>query len=232
MRNLENIKGSRIYGRRVNKPLKAESQKRLDKWLPTIEINPLEGEGVYDPKSFFQGAVDQLALEIGFGKGEHLAWQAAHNPKTGFFGCEPFINGVSGLVDQLDADDLKNVRVIINDARLFLDRLPDGCLDRAFILFPDPWPKKRHHKRRVVNQGNINQLARVLKPGSELRIGTDHRDYCHWILAHMLRSDDFDWLGEGPDDWHVRPDDWPGTRYEAKALEQGRTSTYMRFKRR
>ncbi|WP_321395517.1 tRNA (guanosine(46)-N7)-methyltransferase TrmB [Emcibacter sp.] len=237
MRDLENIQSSRIFGRRQGKPLKAASQERLDRLLPALEIKlPEEGGQPLHPSVFFStegdGVYREFALEIGFGKGEHLAWQARANPGRGFIGCEPFINGVSGLVDKIDEYGLENVRIFADDARLLMDRLADQSLDHAYILFPDPWPKNRHHKRRVINEGNIKALARLLKDGARLNIATDHREYCRWILSHMLASPDFTWLASGPEDWHVRGDDWPATRYEAKALEQGRRSTYLRFGRR
>ncbi|WP_417316598.1 tRNA (guanine(46)-N(7))-methyltransferase TrmB [Emcibacter sp.] len=236
MRDLENIQSSRIYGRRQGKPLKPASQERLDRLFPGLEVCLPDGEARQLHPSAFFGAEDKApggyALEIGFGKGEHLAWQAGARPDRGFIGCEPFINGVSSLVDKIDADGLRNVRILMDDARLLLDRLEEGCLDQAYILFPDPWPKSRHHKRRVVSDGNIGALARVLKDGARLHIATDHRGYCRWILSRMLASPDFIWLADGPDDWHVRGDDWPPTRYETKALAQGRRSTYLRFERR
>ena len=232
MRDLEHIKSSRIYGRRQGKPLKPSSQRRLEEWLPRLQLSKPESGASLDPAEYFDRPYDGYALEIGFGKGEHLAWQAAHCPDWGHIGCEPFLNGVSGLVDKVVQERLENVRIFMDDARLLMDGLRDQCLDRAYILFPDPWPKKRHHKRRVINPGNIRELARLLKCGAELRIATDHRDYCRWILSHMLQSEAFDWLAEGPANWHRRPDDWPPTRYEQKALEQGRRSTYLRFIRK
>ncbi|MFC7048087.1 tRNA (guanosine(46)-N7)-methyltransferase TrmB [Emcibacter nanhaiensis] len=237
MRNLENIQSSRIYGRRHGKPLKPASQERLDRLLPDLEIIlPEAEEERFHPSVFFDNAgksnFGSYALEIGFGKGEHLAWQARANPERGFIGCEPFINGVSGLVDKVAEAGLENIRVYMDDARLLMDRLEEGCLDQAYILFPDPWPKSRHHKRRVVNDGNIRELARILKDGARLHIATDHRGYCRWILSHMLASPDFVWLDRGPGDWHERGEGWPPTRYETKALEQGRRSTYLRFERR
>ena len=171
-------------------------------------------------------------LEIGFGKGEHLIEQAKANPDVGFIGCEPFLNGVSGLIDHIDREGVTNIRFFMDDARLLMDALPDHSISRAFILFPDPWRKKRHYKRRVVSPGNLNVLSRILKGNSQLRIGTDHHDYCRWILARLMENEDFIWQADTPDDWHTRPDDWPATRYELKALEAGRLSAYMTFLRK
>lgn len=228
MKNLENIQGSRVYGRRYGKPLKKTSAARLEKYFPLYSIT-LEGEGSLDPKTLFDQPVKEVWLEIGFGKGEHLVAQAKANPDVGFIGCEPFINGVSGLVDHMDRDGVTNIRFFMDDARLLMDRLAENSITRAFILFPDPWRKKRHYKRRVVNPGNLAVLSNLLVDGAPLRIGTDHHDYCRWILARLLEHDAFDWQADHPDDWHIRPEDWPPTRYEQKAKEQGRKSAYMTF---
>ncbi|VAX03207.1 tRNA (guanine(46)-N(7))-methyltransferase [hydrothermal vent metagenome] len=238
MRDLENIKGSRVYGRRLAAALSPARQARLDKWLPKIEIilpdqKPDDEPGdPIAPEEYFKRPPQDYWLEIGFGKGEHLATQAENNPSVGLIGCEPFINGVSSLVDQLEARGLENIRIFKDDARLMMDSLPDKSIGRAFILFPDPWPKARHHKRRIVSAGNIAALARILKDGAELRIGTDHMEYCRWIVAHMLSSQDFDWVCDKPENWRARSKDWPPSRYEGKSLEQGRKSSYLRFIRR
>lgn len=230
MKNLEAIKGSRVYGRRQGKPLKKASKDRLEKYFPKYSIS-LEGKKI-EIADLFDFTPDEYWLEIGFGKGEHLVAQAKANPHVGFIGCEPFINGISGLIDHIDREGVTNIRFFMDDARLLMDVLPDQSFSRAFILFPDPWRKKRHYKRRVVSPGNINVLSRLLKVGAQLRIGTDHHDYCRWILARLMENADFKWHSNVPDDWHKRPDDWPATRYELKALAVGRLSTYMTFIRK
>lgn len=229
MKDLENIKGSRVYGRRQNKPLKKASAERLEKYFPKFALSLDEGEIDFD--ALFDFTPKDYWLEIGFGKGEHLVAQAMANPDVGFIGCEPFLNGVSGLIDHMDREGVTNIRFFMDDARLLMDAMPENFLSRAFILFPDPWRKKRHYKRRVVSPGNLNVLSKLLKEGAELRIGTDHHDYCRWILARMMENPDFTWKADHPDDWHKRPDDWPATRYELKALEVGRKSAYMSFNR-
>jgi len=231
MRDLEAIKGSRIYGRRQGPALSAARQARLDKWLPKLAIAP-PGSTAVHPGDYFPSPMRDCWMEIGFGKGEHLAAQAKANPDIGMIGCEPFLNGVSGLVDLVDSEELANIRIFTDDARLLMDSLPDGSLGRAFILFPDPWPKARHHKRRMVCPGNIAVLSRILKDGAELRIATDHMEYCRWIMAHMLENPDFIWISDQPDDWQTRPGDWPRSRYEIKSLAEGRKSSYLRFRRR
>jgi tRNA (guanine-N7-)-methyltransferase len=231
MKNLENIKGSRVYGRRQGKSLKPESAVRLDKYFPKYSLS-LDDGGELDFENIFSHSPKEIWLEIGFGKGEHLSAQAKANPHIGIIGCEPFLNGVSGLIDHMDREALSNIRFYMDDARLLMDALPDGFLSRAFILFPDPWPKNRHHKRRIVSPGNLQVLSRLLKDNAELRIGTDHHDYCRWILARLMENPDFSWKDQGPDQWHKRSEDWPATRYEKKALEVGRKSTYMTFIRK
>ncbi|MCC3861878.1 tRNA (guanosine(46)-N7)-methyltransferase TrmB [Pseudemcibacter aquimaris] len=230
MKDLENIQGSRIYGRRHGKPLKKASAARLEEYFPKYSIS-LDNADV-DFAALFDHNPKEYWLEIGFGKGEHLVAQAKANPDVGFIGCEPFINGVSGLIDHMDREGVTNIRFFMDDARLLMDKMPDNFISRAFILFPDPWRKKRHYKRRVVSPGNVAVLSRLLKSGAELRIGTDHHDYCRWILARMLENPDFNWQSNGPEDWHIRPDDWPATRYELKALEVGRLSAYMSYIRK
>ena len=227
MKDLESIKGSRVYGRRQGKPLKKASKDRLEKYFPKYSMS-LEDKTI-DTSDLFDFTPEEYWLEIGFGKGEHLIAQAKANPEVGFIVCEPFLNGVSGLIDHMDRESVTNIRFFMDDARLLMDALPDQFFSRAFILFPDPWRKKRHYKRRVVSPGNINVLSRLLKDGSQLRIGTDHHDYCRWILARLMENQDFNWHANMPDDWHKRPDDWPATRYELKALEVGRLSAYMTF---
>src|SRR5262249_9537824 len=152
------------------------------------------------------------ALEVGFGGGEHLAAQALAHPDTGFIGCEPFVNGVAKLLTQLDAQRIGNVRVLMDDARLLIPRLPDRSLSTVFVLFPLPWPKLRHHKRRFVQASMLDQLARVLRPGGMLRVATDHSDYSAWTLQHLMTDSRFRWTADRPADWSVRGDDWPATR--------------------
>lgn len=230
MKTLEDIQGSRIYGRRHGKPLKKASAERFERFYPQYSID-LGEKNLIDLSILFDNVPKAYWLEIGFGKGEHLVAQAKENPEIGFIGCEPFINGVSGLIDHMVKEDVTNIRFFMDDARLLMDSLPENSLSRAFILFPDPWRKKRHYKRRVVNAGNLAVLSKLLKSGSELRIGTDHHDYCRWILARLLEHPDFSWQSDTPDDWNKRPQDWPETRYEKKAREAGRESAYLSFLR-
>lgn len=184
--------------------------------------------GLIDLAELFPGATGH-ALEVGFGGGEHLAAQARLHPQTGFIGCEPFENGVAKLLTQIRLQGLSNVRVHPDDARDILARLPDASLDVMFVLFPDPWPKFRHHKRRFIQSQSLDVIARVLKPGGELRVATDHPDYAQWALMHLIRDDRFEWAAQRAADWRVRPDGWVVTRYEQKAIAAGRSCVYLRF---
>lgn len=173
----------------------------------------------------------QVWLEIGFGGGEHLLWQAAHNPGATLIGCEPFEDGVVKVLAAIDEEMRENIRLHMGDARDVLRWLPDAAIDRAFILFPDPWPKKKHRKRRLVNAATLALLARVMKPGAELRIATDIGDYARTMLEAFRAVPQFQWLAESPADWRVRPSDWPETRYEQKAAREGRQRYYFRWVR-
>ncbi len=220
----------RFFGRRKGPQLSNRQQQLMDEFLPTISVRvPEQGGETLEPQTVFGSTPKQVWLEIGFGKGEHLAWQADHNPDVGMIGCEPYLNGVAGLLTHIQDNGLRNVRVYGDDARHVIWKLPDACVDRVFLLHPDPWPKTRHARRRFVNQRNLDDLARIMKDSAEFRVGTDHPIYREWTALQMAQRTDFEWLAEGPDDWLTRPDDWPETRYEAKALE-GR-ATYFRYRR-
>jgi tRNA (guanine-N7-)-methyltransferase len=171
------------------------------------------------------------ALEIGFGGGEHLAEQARLHPDWGFIGAEPFINGVAKMLARIEGGGLKNVRLHMGDARDVLAQLPPARLDAVYVLFPDPWPKQRHHKRRIVEPETLEQIIRVLKMDGELRVATDMMDYCVWTLMQVSKRDELR-LAAGPAaNWQMRPTDWPETRYEQKALAAGRQCVYLRFLR-
>lgn len=222
-----------LYGRRQGRPLRPSRQALIDRLLPSVEVRLVpDSTDKMTPKSQFDTLYDAYWLEIGFGAGEHLSWQARVNPHVGIIGCEPFINGVARLLSDIDAYNLANIRIFRDDARFLLSRLPDRSISRAFVLFPDPWPKARHHKRRIVGPSALPDLARILPDGAELRIATDDPGYKGWILQHVLASGDFDWPVSSPSDWRRRPDDWPPTRYEHKANEAGRRAAFFRFVRR
>ncbi len=199
--------------------------------LPRLRIE-CGREQSLDPCTLFDFLPRETWLEIGFGGGEHLAAQARANPQTGFIGCEPFINGVAKLLAAIEDEGLGNIRIYDDDARDVLETLADASISRVFLLFPDPWHKKRHNKRRFVSPENLEQLARIMQPGAVLRIASDIPDYIRWSLHHIRNHPDFDWLAECATDWRIRPDDWPPTRYEAKAVREGRTPCYLSFTRK
>ncbi len=198
--------------------------------LPGLTVDPAAGLG--RPGNLFDPPCARPWLEIGFGTGEHLAAQARAYPNIGFIGCEPFLNGVAALVEEIDADGLQNIRIYPDDARNLLDALPGASIERCFILFPDPWPKRRHRRRRFITPANLDSLARILSDGAELRLASDHREYVRWMLFHVLGHGAFEWTARGPADWRQGPGDWPATRYEAKALARGNDCCYLKFQRR
>lgn len=222
----------RIYGRRQSHRIRPARKRLLEERLPQIQIHiPEDGTplNLGEVQSTRCASHASHWLEIGFGGGEHLAEQALAHPDACLIGCEPYVNGVARLLALIgDAD---NVRVVIDDARLLLKALPSSSLDRIFVLFPDPWPKTRHHKRRIVNPETLADMARVLKPGGELRLATDIMSYARPMLAATLANGHFDWLAERPADWRERLEDWPATRYEEKARKAGRQPVFFRFRR-
>jgi len=184
-----------------------------------------------DLESLFREPVDDIWLEVGFGAGEHLAGQAERHPQKGVIGCEPFVNGVASLLTMIEERGLNNVRIFDDDARLVLDHLPAASIGRIFILFNDPWPKKRHHRRRFVSPQTVEGLIRLLKDGGEILFASDHMGYIAWALEHFLRGGELQWLARGPADWRQPPDGWTGTRYEAKARKRGASPIFLRFGR-
>lgn len=219
----------RIHGRRRGHALRRGQQVLIEELLPRLR---LDLEAAPDIEKLFAARSRDLWLEIGFGGGEHLAFQAREHPDIGFIGCEPFINGLAKLLVRVEAGALSNIRLHDQDARDLLAWLPASCLGRVFILYPDPWPKKRHWKRRIVSAETVDELARVMKPGAELRIASDIPDYIDWILRHVLADGAFAWTARRPADWRRPFAGWPGTRYEAKALREGRSPVYLTFLRR
>ena len=225
------VSARRIYGRRRGRPLREGRQQVRDALLPRLRID-LPETGPLDPSALFDPRPETVWLEIGFGGGEHLAEQAATNPEIGFIGSEVFENGVARLVGEIACRGLGNIRIFADDARLLLDAVPPASIGRVFILFPDPWPKRRHHKRRLVGPTTLDRLAVIMRPGAELRLATDDRDYLAWMLEHATAHAQFRWLARRPADWRERPADWPPSRYEEKARAAGRTPSFLRFLRR
>jgi tRNA (guanine-N7-)-methyltransferase len=215
-----------IYGRRKGPKLSALQQHLIDTLLPKLALDIHERA---DPRAYFDTRIEDVWLEIGFGAGEHLVWQARANPDVGMIGAEPFLNGVAKLLSKIDAEPLANIRIHMGDARDVLSALPGACLGLVFVLFPDPWPKTRHHKRRFIQMEMLDQLARAMKPGAELRFASDDAPYVDWALERLMAHRSFEWMAACAQDWKTRPSDWPQTRYEAKALHG--VPTFLQFRR-
>ena len=196
--------------------------------LPQLSLTLKEGA---DPRTYFPHVPREVWLEIGFGAGEHLVWQAENNPHAGIIGAEPYISGQAKLLAKITDKNLSNIRLYPEDARDVIAALPDSSLSRVFILFPDPWPKTRHHKRRFIQMAMLDELARVMKKSAELRFATDDKNYLVWALERFMAHPVFAWTAEGSSDWRKRPADWPETRYEAKAVKAGDDCIYLAFRR-
>ena len=216
-----------VFGRRAGRRLRVGQTHLVGDLLPRLEID-LSAFGSLD--SFFSG-FGEHRLEIGFGGGEHLAHHAVQRPQAGFIGCEPFRNGVAKFLEHAATGNLDNVRIYVGDAGVLIDRLPDASLDGVDVFYPDPWPKRRQRKRRLLSAAMFERLARVMREGTLLRFATDIDDYAGWTLVRALRSPSFEWTAREADDWRVPWIDWPSTRYEAKALREGRKPAYLTFQR-
>jgi tRNA (guanine-N7-)-methyltransferase len=226
---MTDIRPLRSYGRRKAKPLSARKERLIGELLPRLRLDL----GTRPPSlltTLFAAHVDDVWLEIGFGSGEHLLWQAETHKDVGFIGCEPFVNGMGSLLGAIEDRGIDTIRVHDGDAREVLAWLPDRSIGRIFLLFPDPWPKKRQIKRRLLSADTLGELARVLRPGGEFRFASDS-DYATQALRLARQSGVFTWTAESAADWRERPTDWPETRYERKALGEGRKCTYLRFSR-
>jgi tRNA (guanine-N7-)-methyltransferase len=212
-----------FFGRRKGKKLRAGQDDLVQNLLPAIRAIPGSAPSSQFPNNQARGTW----LEIGFGGGEHLAHQARSNPDINFIGCEPFVNGMAKLLAAVENEKLGNIRVWDDDVTKLLPTLPDNSFDRVYILYPDPWPKRRQRKRRLVSDEMLVELARVMKPGAELRFASDIDDYIGWVLSRVMRSKDFRWTATRADDWRTPYEGWPGTRYEAKAIREGRVPSYL-----
>lgn len=230
----------KTFGRRKGRPLRAHHAALVEELLPQIEIKLPSGPsgephvvpGSLDPERLFgDTAPKEIWLEVGYGGGEHLAEQAIANPEVGIIGCEFFASGVARMLAHLEVSGVSNVRLFTGDARQLLASLTSASLERIFVLYPDPWPKLRHARRRFISPWAVAEFARLVRPAGTVRVVSDIPVYCRWTLQHFGAEARFEWQGEGPSDWRSPPEDWVSTRYEAKALREGRTPAYLDFRR-
>lgn len=221
------------YGRKRGRRLRPGRARLLETRLPALEFSlPAEGEGPLDPRSLFAAGIGEVWLEIGFGMGEHLAALAQAHPSVGLIGSEPYVNGVASLLRHADEMKLANLRIFPDDGLRLVNVLAEASIGRAIALFSDPWPKKRHHKRRLIRPDTLELFARILEDGAEFRLATDHTGYARWMLRHFMAQEAFVWTARRARDWRIRPADWPETRYEAKAGSEGRNGIFLTFRRR
>lgn len=223
-------KKRKVHGRTFTKGMSQRQFDLLDEFLPKValDVEKLKNQGI---EALFDVPKEKYCLEVGFGGGEHLAMQARANPEIGYIGCEPFQNGVAKLLIEIEDDGINNIKVHNDDARTVLDALPDASLDTLFLLYPDPWHKFKHKKRRFISAENMVQIARVLKKDAIFFVASDIPDYVSWTLRHLQNDDNFEWLAESDQDWLNPPQGWQSTRYEAKAQRQGRKSAYLFFRK-
>lgn len=217
----------KFYGRRKGKTLRTRRQDALDHVLPEITIKIPQGATA--PAEFFDFRPQKIWLEIGFGDGKHLLHQAMQNPDIGMIGCEPFINGIASLCADIKDNNVKNIRIFPDDARLLMAQIKDKSIDRCFLLNSDPWPKKKHAKRRFIQQETLDELHRLLKPNALFRMSSDHPVLAAWQLEKTYFHQGFEWTATCAADWRDRPADLPETRYQQKGLRQGRETVFLNF---
>ena len=219
-----------FFGRRKGHALRPRQAALFDALLPKIALD-LTKPAPADLRTLFAAPLEHVRLEIGFGGAEHLIAQAKANPQSGFIASDAFVNAAAKALVAIDDGKLANIRLHFGDASALIDWLPAAAFTRIDLLYPDPWPKRRHWKRRFIQDDNLRRLARILAPGGELRFATDIADYAAYTLARVLRSPDFEWTAQRADDWRKPWPDFAGTRYEAKAKREGRTPNYFIFRK-
>ena len=223
----------RVYGRRLGRAMTESRQNVLTTLYPSLQMpaDRLTEDGTLDPKSLFTNPSGKTVFEIGFGNGEHLKAMMEQQPGCNYIGAEPFINGMSAFLKSIEAQEHGHVRVWMDDALMLVRSFPAESLDTIYILNPDPWPKKRHHKRRIVNQDNLKEYHRTLKPGGQLIMTTDVDDLAEWMVTETMRHGGFTWQAERAKDWQTMPEGWFRTRYEMKGEVAGRKQTYLLFEK-
>lgn len=219
-----------FFGRRKGHALRSHQAALFETLLPRLAIDVCAPPR--ELRTLFPQPVEDVRLEIGFGGAEHLVAAAAADPAVGFIGCEPFVNGMAKALAAIEAHGLANIRLHQGDALPLLDWLPEASVGRVDMMYPDPWPKRRHWKRRFVQDETVGRIARTLRPGGEFRFATDWPDYAAWTLERLTRSPDFVWMAERADDWRAPWPGFAGTRYEAKAKREGRAPCYLTFRRK
>ncbi|KFB11303.1 tRNA (guanine(46)-N(7))-methyltransferase TrmB [Nitratireductor basaltis] len=219
-----------FFGRRRGKRLRPQQNEALNTALSRLKID-LTSRPPARLEELFPAAVKNVRLEIGFGGGEHLLNEVSRYPDTGFIGVEPFVNGMAKLASAIEGELPQTLRLYDDDATQLLDWLPENAISGIDLLYPDPWPKKKHWKRRFVSAVNLDRFARVMKPGARFRFASDIDTYVNWTLQHCRRHDAFEWQAQSAEDWHTPYEGWPGTRYEAKAIREGRRPAYLTFVR-
>jgi tRNA (guanine-N7-)-methyltransferase len=219
-----------FYGRRHGRPVRTQAAEAVASLLPRLKLD-LTQPAPDDLKTLFPVPVERVRLEIGFGGGEHVISEAGREPQSGFIGVEPFVNGMSRCMQTLETEPRQNLRVYDDDATRLLDWLPANSIAEIDLLYPDPWPKKKHWKRRFVSPVNLDRFARVLQPGGVFRFASDIEHYVNWTLLHIRAHPQFEWVAKRANDWRQPYPGWQSTRYEAKALREGRTPAYLTFRR-
>jgi tRNA (guanine-N7-)-methyltransferase len=219
-----------FFGRRKGHKLRSHQADLIEHLLPRLALD-IGGAGPANLADLFEPPADDVRLEIGFGGGEHLVAEALAFPKAGFIGCEPYVNGMAKILTQIETHNIGNVRLFAGDASELLAWAPPGSLTRIDLIHPDPWPKRRHWKRRFVQDATVAAMARALKPDREFRFISDIDDYCAWTLAHLARAPGFAWTAERASDWRLPWADYTMTRYGRKAEREGRRAAYLRFRK-
>ncbi len=232
-KSLAEARQRKFYGRRQGRPLTDSRLEVLDRILPRISLpaDQLTRRADTSPSQWFASSNNPIVMEIGFGNGEHLAEIIRRHPENNYIGAEPFINGMAAFLKEIESLSKGNIRVHMDDAMQIVHSLEDSSLSGMYVLNPDPWPKKRHHKRRIIGPENLDEFARVLKPGADLIMTTDVDDLAEWMLTHTFRHPAFKWTAETRSDWTKPPPRWIETRYEQKGRQQGRNQSYLLFKR-
>jgi tRNA (guanine-N7-)-methyltransferase len=219
-----------FFGRRKGHKLRSHQADLIENLLPHLALD-ITSPAPGDLTELFDDGITDVRLEIGFGGGEHLVAEARAFPQTGLVGCEPYVNGMAKILTQIEAHNIGNIRLFAGDAAELLAWAPSQSMRRIDLIHPDPWPKRRHWKRRFVQDSTVAAMARILKADGEFRFVSDIDDYCAWTLSHLLRSPDFFWTAERVSDWQAPWPDYTMTRYGAKAEREGRKATYLRFRR-